>query len=106
MMWDLKARSKMADLVFRRSIKIDDEIRSRSVSVKDYTKKRDAIIPEYFGGLGFERVTAEEWQYDPTYSHPAQFVPKEGKLFFLVCNQMVLKIDKDLAAKLLVLGLL
>lgn len=105
MIWNRKARAKLAKVVWDRSTQIDDEVRASCRNLREYTGKRDHALPLYFEGVGFRRATAEEWKYDPSYNHPALFKPGRSHLYFLICNQMVMRIHKDRAAKMLVLGL-
>lgn len=105
MRWTRSVRSRLARMVWERSVEIDNEIRARCVGAFRYMGERDKRIPEYFEGIGFKRATASEWCYDASYNHPALFKPGRSHLCFLICNQMVLKVHKDKAAKILVLGL-
>lgn len=105
MRWDRKARARLAKVIWDKSTQIDDEVRASCTNLREYTDRRDKALPLYFEGLGFRRATAEEWHYDPSYNHPTLFKPGRSHLCFLICNQVVLKIHKDRAAKMLVLGL-
>lgn len=105
MRWNRKSRLLLAKMVWERSVQIDGEIRRVSRGLDSYTRKRDLEIPAHFESLGFTRARADEWIFDPTHNHPALFKPRGAYLFFLVCTQDVMKVDKDLASKILVLGL-
>jgi len=105
MRWYRKTRAKLAKIVWEKSIQMDNEMRASCTNLREYTSRRDQFIPLYFEGLGFRRATAEEWHYDPSYNHPALFKPGRSHLYFLICNQAVMRIHKDKAAKMLVLGL-
>lgn len=105
MIWNRKARARLAKVIWDKSTQIDNEVRASCTNLHDYTDQRDRKIPGYFEGLGFRRATAEEWHYDPSYNHPALFKPGRSHLYFLICNQAVMRIHKDKAAKMLVLGL-
>lgn len=105
MRWTRRARARLAKMIWERSVQIDNEVRSRSAGLLRYMGDRDSRIPDYFEALGFNRARADEWCFDPSYNHPPLFKPGRSHLFFLVCNQVVLKVHKDKAAKMLVLGL-
>ena len=105
MRWDRKMRARLAMMIWEKSIQIDDELRASCSNLHDYTDKRDRKIPRYFEGLGFRRATAEEWHYDPSYNHPALFRPGRSHLYFLIPTQAVMRIHKDIATKILVLGI-
>lgn len=105
MIWNRKIRARLAKVVWDKSVEIDNKVRASCSNLGEYTGKRDQAIPLYFEGIGFRRAFADEWVFDPTHNHPALFKPRGGCLFFVVCNQVVMKIDKDKAAKMLVLGL-
>lgn len=105
MRWNRSVRGKFAKMVWERSVEIDNQVRSVSRSLEVYMDLRDAEIPEYFKGLGFIRANADEWVYDPTYNHPPLFKARGAFLFVVICNQMVMKIEKEKAEKILILGL-
>ena len=105
MRWDRKARARLAMMIWERSIQIDDKIRASCTNLHQYTDERDRKIPGYFEGLGFRRATASEWVYDPCYNHPALFKPGRSHLYVLIPTQDVMRIHKDKAAKMLVLGI-
>lgn len=105
MIWNRKIRARLAKIVWERSVEIDNKVRASCSNLGEYTGKRDRTIPLYFEGLGFKRALADEWRYDPGHNHPALFKPERSHLCFLICNQVVLKVHKDKAAKMLVLGL-
>lgn len=105
MRWNRKARARLAKLIWDRSVQIDREVQAVSVGLLAYTSERDRRIPDYFEGIGFSVANATEWCYDKSYNHPPLFKPGRKSLFFLVCTQNVLKVDRDLAAKILVFGL-
>lgn len=105
MRWTRKVRLRLARAVWAKSVEIDRDVRSRSVGLLRYMGERDSRIPEYFEGLGFSRARADEWCFDPTHNHPPLFKARGAFLFVLICNQVVMKIEKEKAAKILVLGL-
>ena len=105
MRWNRSVRAKLAKMVWGRSLEIDEQIRSVCRSLDVYTDERDRRIPAYFEGLGFRRATADEWVYDPSYNHPPLFKARGAFLFVIICNQMVMKIEKEKAENILVLGM-
>jgi hypothetical protein len=105
MRWNIAARARLAKVIWEKSRQIDEEVMASNNNLRDYTRERDWRIPAYFEGLGFRRATAEEWHYDRSSNHPTLFKPGRSHLHFLICNQVVLRIHKDKAAKMLVLGL-
>lgn len=105
MRWTRDVRTRLAKVVWERSTRIDGEVRASCRGLHEYATRRDQAIPSYFEGIGFRRAFADEWVFDPSHNHPALFKPRGGYLFFLICNQVVMKIEKDKAAKILVLGL-
>jgi len=91
-------------MVWEKSVQIDEGIRSNHTSLHAYTDERDRRLPGYFEGIGFCSSNASEWVYDPSYHHPPLFKASRKHLFFLICTQHVLKVEKGLAEKMLVLG--
>jgi hypothetical protein len=105
MRWDRKIRARLAKIVWEKSQEIDREIRGRVVGLNNYVRERDLRLPGYFEEIGFELAVAEEWSVDLASNHPSLFRPKGKYLYFIIPTQHILKVKKDLAAKLLVLGL-
>lgn len=104
MRWDRKTRAKLAKIVWEKANEIDLEIRGKVVGLRNYVRERDMRLPGYFKDIGFEIADAEEWSVDLASHHPSLFQPKGKYLYFIVPTQHILKLRKDLAAKLLVLG--
>jgi len=105
MRWDRKLRARLAKIIWDKSLEIDREARAVSIGILPYMKERDSRIPLYFESVGFQRATVDEWSFDPTSNFPPLFKPNRKYLCFAVNNSMVVKVDRDLAAKFLVLGL-
>lgn len=105
MRWDRNARRKLAKIVWEKSLELDSEARSVSRGIHVYMRERDSRITLYFKNLGFTRASAEEWTYDPSCHFPPLFKPRRDYLCFAVSSSMVFKVDRERAAKFLVLGL-
>ena len=105
MRWNRKARARLAKMVWDKSTQIDEEVRACCTNLFEYTSERDWRIPAYFERAGFSISCASEWSYDPSSNHPALFKPERKHLFFLICTQNVMKVERDLASKFLFLGL-
>lgn len=105
MRWDRKLRARLAKIIWDKSMEIDREVRSVSIGILPYIKERDSVISLYFESVGFRRASAEEWRFDPSSNFPPLFKPHRKYLCFAVNNSMVVKVDRDLAAKFLLLGL-
>lgn len=105
MRWNRDARRKLAKIIWERSLEIDKELRSVSRGLDAYMSERNYRIPAYFENLGFSVAAADEWVFDPSSNFPPLFKPKRKHLFFAVNSNTILKVDRELAAKILVLGL-
>lgn len=105
MKWDRKTRAKLAKIVWEKANEIDLEIRGKVYGINNYVRERDLRLPRYFTDIGFEIADAEEWSVDLASHHPSLFRPKGKCLYFIIPTQHILKVKKDLAAKILVLGM-
>lgn len=105
MRWNRESRRRLAKIVWEKSVEIDNQVRSTARGVDNYMRGRDCRISAHFAPLGFVVAKPHEWVYDRSHNHPALFKPGRNHLFFLVCTQHVLKVEKELAAKMLVLGI-
>lgn len=105
MRWNRKLRARLAKVIWEKSVEIDKEVNRSNDNIYSYMRERDRRIPLYFEGLGFSAAKVDEWCYDPIFNHPALFKVRGAYLFFVVCTQNVMKIEKEKAEKFLVLGL-
>lgn len=101
MRWDFKKRSKLALLVWEKSGLITSDIKASNLI--DFRFQRDRLTLEYFEKVGFRRVY--QWEMDRTPHHPRLFKASKTHLFFLVTTNHVMGVKKNVAEKILVLGL-
>lgn len=101
MRWTKDARRRLAQMVFDAACRI-----SRDLTIE----REEWRILEYFEKLGFKRAVASEIHPEISFSpigSPPNFKPSRTHLFFLVpaYSPYYFKVDKEIAAKVLVLGL-
>lgn len=82
-------KEKLARMILDKSRSISDGIKADNLFQFRHT--RDKRIQEYFGKIGFERVYERE--------------PDGNHLHFPVTANIVMKVDRETAEKLLVLGM-
>ena len=84
-----EGREKLARMILDKSRSISDGIKADNLFQFRHT--RDKRIQEYFGKMGFERV----YELDPDGNH----------FHFQVTANIVMKVEREIAEKLLVLGM-
>lgn len=112
--WNIESRSKLARLVLDKSVSIALESQEPFHTLGDYNNLLERInkkILEYFVPLGFESADLDEpaeekvpWA-EGTMSKPVMLRQSSTHLFFETCKRKVIKIEKEKAEKLVVLGL-
>lgn len=106
MRWTKEARRRVARMVWAKSVEIDDRVRAETGGgLDDYMIERDRLILHHFALLGFCLAGPNEWKYERDYDHPAMFRPNRRHLLVLICTQHILRVEKELAEKILVIGL-
>lgn len=76
----------------------------RDRGLYDFSDGRDGAVLEHFGAMGIHAAKAKEWRVDPRPHHPPLCTPDRGNLYVWVCTDHVLKVPKDIAERILVLG--
>lgn len=101
MKWDFKTKSRLAKIVWEKSRTISEGVRADNLI--DFRNLRDRLNKEYFEKVGFQR--AYTWRLDKTPHFPQLFKASKTHLLFLINTNYVMKVDKKMAEKILVLGL-
>lgn len=101
MKWTRKARIRLARIVWEKGLIITNQVKASNMI--EFRSRRDLMILSYFEKVGFQRTF--KWESDNTPHHPQLFKPNRTHLFFLVATNHVVKVEKVMAEKILVLGL-
>lgn len=89
-----------------KSGRISLEVISRTRGLREFGIVYEQEISRYLERNGFHLVSdAAEWHVDPFPHSPALLKPGKKHLYFITCTMKVVKLEKSLAEKYLVLGL-
>lgn len=102
-----KARIKLAEMFWARSKEIDDQVFLESDSLEEYHENRGWRILQHFERLGcclhYGELKFDSGPFQP--DSQTLYKPSRKHLYFLLCNSNVVRLDREMAAKILVLGL-
>lgn len=108
MEWDIEKRRKLAGLVKNLSWRIQDEelknARTRRLSFSEVIENTDRRVLERLEPLGFQRAN-RDWVHE-SGEEPTIFQQSATHLWFDTTQGRIVKVSKDDAEKVLVLGFL
>jgi len=107
MEWDIKTRRKLAHIVKRKALAIqEDEFRNAMKSRLTFGEIIDVVdrrILEVLGPLGFQRAE-KDWEHE-SHEEIMIFKPSKTHLWFETAQGRIIKISKKRAEKIVILGL-
>jgi hypothetical protein len=108
MEWPLETRRKLARLVMERALGIqEEEFKAARQSGATFTRAVDLAysrILDLLEPLGFERAGGD-WRIESSMTTPVMFEQSDTNLWFDTIQGRVVRISKENAEKVLVLGI-
>lgn len=103
MRWTRKLRRKLAFLFNDRAREIA-LVSPKGLGLYDFANGMDERVLAHFEKMGLKKATSNEWRIEHEPHHPPLFRPDRKNLYIWICTDHVLKVPKEIAEKILVMG--